>query len=112
MTVERTFAGWMRTSFAAIGIGLAFEALFGELDPPWLARVIATIFILLAAFLAITAERRACRAVARMKAHTVDAPDAPHLRYVAWAVAAGTLILAVSIWLMHNAELPSALPGG
>lgn len=110
MAVERTFAGWMRTAFAAIGIGLAFKALFGELQPPWLARVIATTFILLAAFLAITAERRACRAVGRMKSHTVDSPKAPHLRYVAWAVATGAVVLAGAIWVMRGAEsLP--IPG-
>ena len=110
MAVERTFAGWMRTAFAAIGIGLAFKALFGELDPPWLARVIATIFILLAAFLAITAERRACRAIERMKSHSIDTPGAPHLRYVAWGVAVGAVILSGSIWIMRGAEdLP--LPG-
>lgn len=106
MAVERTFAGWMRTSFAAIGIGLAFTALFGELQPPWLARFIATLFILLAAFLAMTAERRACRAVARMKSHSVDAPDAPHLRYVAWAVSAGAVVLAIAMWMMDEAAGP------
>ena len=26
MALERTFAGWMRTAFAAIGIGLGFKA--------------------------------------------------------------------------------------
>ena len=46
MAMERTFAGWMRTAFAAIGIGLAFKAVFGEFDPPWLAKAIATVFIL------------------------------------------------------------------
>ncbi|GGD40201.1 hypothetical protein GCM10010989_13000 [Croceicoccus pelagius] len=106
MAVERTFAGWIRTSFAAIGIGLAFKVLFGELDPPWLARAIATIFILLAAFLSIAAERRACRAMERMRSHSVDSPRAPHLRYVAWAVAAGSLVLAVAIWLMRDVAVP------
>lgn len=100
MAVERTFAGWIRTALAAMGIGLGFKALFGELDPPWLAKSIATVFIVLAAFLAITAERRAWYAIARMRAHTVEALDAPHLRYVAWAVAAGSAVLAVAIWLM------------
>lgn len=106
MAVERTFAGWIRTSFAAIGIGLAFKVLFGELEPPWLARAIATIFILLAAFLSIAAERRACRAMKRMRSHSVDSPQAPHLRYVAWAVAAGSLVLAVAIWLMRDVAVP------
>lgn len=106
--VERTCAGRMRTSFAAIGIGLACSALHGGLDPLWLARFIATLCILLAAFLAITAERRALRAVARLKSHPVDAPDAPHLRHVAWAVAAGSVILAVTIRLLEGAETPFA----
>lgn len=101
MAVERTFAGWIRTCFAAIGIGLAFKALFGELQPPWLAHAIATAFILLAAFLAITAERRAEHAISRMKAHSVEAPDAPHLRYVSRGVALGAVILAGAIWLMR-----------
>ena len=35
---ERTFAGWLRTAFAAIAVGIGFQALFGELDPPWLGR--------------------------------------------------------------------------
>ena len=29
---ERTFAGWLRTAFAAIGVGLGFHVIFGELD--------------------------------------------------------------------------------
>ena len=59
MAMERTFAGWMRTAFAAIGIGLGFRAVFGEFQPPWLAKAIATMFIVGGAWLAITAERRA-----------------------------------------------------
>ena len=101
MAVERTFAGWIRTSLAAIGIGLGFKALFGELQPPWLGHAIASLFILLAAFLAITAERRAEHAVGRMKAHSVEAPDAPHLRYVSRSVAAGAIVLAAAIWVMR-----------
>ena len=31
---ERTFAGWMRTSLAAIAIGVGFNALFARLEPP------------------------------------------------------------------------------
>ena len=102
MAVERTFAGWMRTAFAAIGIGIAFRALFGELDPPWLARVIATMFMVLAAMFAIGAERRACRALTRMNPHEVDSPDMPRLKWIAYAVAAGAIILAIAIWLARD----------
>lgn len=99
MAVERTFAGWIRTAFGAVGIGLAFHALFGKLDPPWIARAIATIFVLLGAFLSIIAERRACRALVRMSTHAIGAPNAPHLRWIAYVVAASALVLAAAFWL-------------
>ena len=40
---ERTFAGWARTAMAAIGIGLAFNALFKAMEPAWVAKAIATV---------------------------------------------------------------------
>jgi len=102
MAVERTFAGWMRTAFAAIGIGLAFRAVFGEFDPPWLARAIATVFIALGAIVAIGAERRARHALSRLNTHAVDAPRKPNIRWISWAVATGAAVLIVGLWLLHD----------
>mgnify|MGYP002777126438 CR=1 FL=1 len=102
MAMERTFAGWMRTAFAAIGIGLAFRALFGEFDPPWLARAIATAFIVLGGLVAFTAERRACRTIGRLSAHETDAPKPASMRWIGWSVAASALLLAAALWLLHD----------
>ena len=60
MANERTFAGWMRTAFAAIGIGIGFNALFDELEPVWVPKAVATMFILLGIALIYLAQRRAC----------------------------------------------------
>ena len=99
---ERTFAGWMRTAFAAIGIGLAFRAVFGEFDPPWLARAIATAFILLGAAVSFTAERRACKTFNRLTSHLLDAPEIPSIRWLGWGVTAGAVFLAGSLWFLHE----------
>ena len=104
MATERTFAGWMRTAFAAIGIGLAFRAVFGDFEPPWLARAIATMFVLLGAIFAITAERRACRTLARLSANTVDAPDLPGLKWIAYSVAGGAAVLIVALWVLFKGD--------
>lgn len=100
MAAERTFAGWMRTAFGAIAIGLAFRGLFGELQPEWLARVIATVFIGLAAILAVSAERRASRTFDRLQAHQAEAPQVPNLRWIAYAVAGGAIVLVVALWVI------------
>ena len=105
MAMERTFAGWMRTAFAAIGIGLGFKALFGAFDPPWLAKMIATVFILSGGWLAITAQRRACATLARLSAHKFEAISTPNFRALAYAVAAGALLLVAGLWVLNDGGL-------
>ena len=86
MAMERTFAGWIRTSFAAIGIGIAFRAMFGEMDPPWLAKVIATAFILAGAALAFSAQRQTVRTLERLHPHLLERPSTPNFRLLAYSV--------------------------
>lgn len=102
---ERTFAGWMRTAFAAIGIGLAFRAVFGAFDPPWLARAIATLFVVLGVTVAFTAERRASRTFERLSSHKVEAPEIPNLRWMSWSVIVGGILLIAGFWLLNDAEI-------
>lgn len=99
---ERTFAGWLRTAFAAIGVGIGFHVVFGEFDPPWLAKAIATLFILLGVTVAFTAERRACVSFERLSTHQVDRPETPNIRWMSWSVIVGGLALIAGLWLLHN----------
>ena len=102
MAMERTFAGWMRTAFAAIGIGLGFRALFGEWDPAWLPRLIATVFILGGGWLAITAERRACKTLERLNTHEFEAISTPNFKLMAYAIATGSVVLSVGLWILNT----------
>ena len=105
MAMERTFAGWMRTSFAAIGIGLGFKAVFGAFDPPWLAKAIATMFILAGGWLAITDERRACHTLDKLQTHKFEAISTPNFRALAYAIAAGSLVLTAGLWVLNDGAI-------
>ncbi|WP_284123703.1 YidH family protein [Parerythrobacter aestuarii] len=105
MAVERTFAGWIRTAFASIAIGLGFRALFGELQPPWLAKAIATSFILLAIWIALSAANRACTSMEKMREHAVDRPRQRQLRWIAYAVATGAGLLVLGLWVLNDGNL-------
>ncbi|MBA4765516.1 MAG: DUF202 domain-containing protein [Erythrobacter sp.] len=107
MAMERTFAGWMRTAFAAIGIGLAFKAVFGEFDPPWLAKAIATIFILAGGWLAINAQRRTYHTLKKLDSHKLDPIKQPNFRLLAYSVAFGALLLTAGLWLLNDGNLDS-----
>ncbi|EDL49093.1 YidH family protein [Erythrobacter sp. SD-21] len=105
MAMERTFAGWMRTAFAAIGIGLGFRAVFGEFEPPWLAKAVATLFIIGGGWLAITAERRACKTMARLDPHRYEGISRPNFRIMAFAVAAGSAVLTAGLWILNDGDI-------
>lgn len=104
---ERTFAGWMRTAFAAIGVGIGFHVVFGDFDPPWLARAIATLFILLGISIAWTAERRVCHIFANLSTHEIERPEKPNIRWMGWSVIVGGLTLIAGLWLLNDGGLDS-----
>lgn len=100
MANERTFAGWARTAMAAIGIGLAFNALFSAMEPTWAPKAIATLFILLGVFLIAMAERRACVVAGRLTTHAGRDMKQMNLKIIAIAIGTGALALVAGLWLL------------
>ncbi len=101
MANERTFAGWMRTGLASVGIGLGFNALFGKLDPIWLPKAIATLFIMIGIFIFWVAERKGCSVQSRLEAHKSEPIERMSMKLVAGAMGLGSAALAVSIWILN-----------
>ncbi|MBA2466760.1 MAG: DUF202 domain-containing protein [Sphingomonas sp.] len=97
---ERTFAGWLRTGYAGIGLGLAFNALFGRVEPGWVAKAIATGFLLIAIMIFVGAERRASAVFARLDTHKVQSLKISKIRIVTMASVTVTLALIAAIWLL------------
>lgn len=100
---ERTFAGWVRTGLASVGIGLGFNALFGKMEPAWLARAIATLFIIVGIGIFYLAQRNACEVLSRISPHQVQPLRGMNLRAVAFAMATGAAVLVIGIWMMEAA---------
>jgi len=101
MANERTFAGWMRTGLAAVGIGLGFNALFGKLEPLWVPKAIATLFMIIGIFIFWVAQRNGCAVQDRLNSHHAT-PVKPHnMRIVSGLMASGAIALIVAIWTMN-----------
>ena len=97
---ERTFAGWMRTSLACIAIGVGFHALFNKVDPNWLPRIVATIFLCLGVLVIMLADRRATAVMRRLDAHVVRTARQMNMRLFAAVIILGAAGLGAAIWLM------------
>ncbi len=100
MANERTFAGWFRTGYAAVGIGLGFQALFVQMDPPWVPRAIATAFLLIGIYLFVSAERRSCQVLERLHAHKAQPVRNSHLRIITMVSSAAVVALIAAMWLV------------
>ena len=97
---ERTFAGWLRTGFAAVGIGVGFNALFSRMEPDWVPKAIATAFLLAAIYIIVIAERRAAAVLSRFDEHKVAELGPMNLRVLMIVAVAATAALIAAIWLL------------
>lgn len=97
---ERTFSGWARTALATVGIGLGFHVLFEALDPPWIPKALASLFMALGVAIIWMAERRACAIQRRLSAHKIKELRGLNLRLIAWVYTVGAVSLAAAIWLL------------
>ena len=102
MAVERTMASWTSASFAAIGVGLGLHALFARIEPAWVPRLIASLFMTLGIIMVLSAEHRLCRAMARLSAHQIQPPTRRGLKLSAYGVASATLVLIAAVWLFYD----------
>ena len=107
MANERTFAGWMRTGLASVGLGLGFHALFGKLEPWWIPRLIATIFIIIGIFIFYQAQKNGCNVQQRMAAHKSEPIETQNLKLIAGLMALASTMLAIGMWIINQ---PSECP--
>ncbi|MEO0461779.1 MAG: DUF202 domain-containing protein [Pseudomonadota bacterium] len=97
---ERTFAGWMRTGLAAVGIGLAFNAVFNKIEPAWIARAIASLFVLVGIMIFYIAQRKSCRVVERMNSHEIQPIETINVQMIAGLMALASASLLLAIWFL------------
>lgn len=97
---ERTFAGWGRTSFASIGLGLGFQALFKSAEPAWVPKAVSTLFILLGMLLIFLAARRANRLLRERSSNNVELTSRKIFNFMATCIVVGGMVLAACIWFL------------
>jgi len=100
---ERTFAGWLRTSLAAIGIGVGFHALFQQMEPGWVPRTLATLLVGIGIVIVIAAERRAALILSRLNPHVVARARPMNLKIITIGVVLIGAALMAALWLLRPA---------
>lgn len=97
---ERTFAGWMRTGMAALGLAVGLKAVFGDFDPKWLAKSVATIFVAAAIIIFWSAAVKSRQAQRRLSSHKTAPQGAGRMFALASIMTIGAASIGVVLWLL------------
>lgn len=97
---ERTFAGWMRTGMASLAIAVGLKAVFGDFDPTWLAKSVATIFILAAVLIFWLAARQSRKAQDRIDSHSAAPQPPKHMELLATILSIGAISTGAILWFL------------
>lgn len=96
---ERTYAGWMRTGLACVGVGLGFRALLRTFEPVWIAKIVATAFIVAGTLIIWFAWRRASQVLASLENHTVPTLPMAKMGWLSGCLITASLALAAVLWM-------------
>ncbi|SFS05085.1 YidH family protein [Yoonia litorea] len=97
---ERTFASWMRTGMACIGVALGLRAVFSATDYPLIAKGVAELFILTALLIFVSAVRRSYVAQKRIDDHDASAQSHKNMVVTAALMALGAIATGAILWLL------------
>ncbi|MCQ8186569.1 DUF202 domain-containing protein [Parvularcula maris] len=99
---ERTFAAWARTAMASTALGLGFHAVVQKLEPTWLAKAGASLFILIGIGILAIAQANAKKVGERLDTHGVEALRQSRFRLIAAALATACFGVLVIIWMLKG----------
>jgi putative membrane protein len=97
---ERTFAGWIRTGMASLVVALGLRAVFGDFEPTWAAKAVASIFIVAAIFIFWTAHRQATKTLRRLTEHHAEALPNDRMRVLAIILSVGSVAIGGVLWAL------------
>ena len=100
MANERTFSSWTGGGMGAIGLALAFKAVFGTFEPVWLAKAVATVPLLAAFFLFLSAQKKACATLDRLTERKVEATGKRSYQIISFLMCLTALGTAFILWTL------------
>lgn len=95
---ERTFASWMGTGLGAVAIAIGLKAVFGATDPTWVAKLVASMFLVVAIIIYWMAQRQATKTLERISEHDAESLPSKSFTKLAWAMTIATLATGGVLW--------------
>lgn len=100
MANERTFASWIGTGLGAIGVAIGLQAVFGEFDPTWAAKAVASMFIVIAIVIFWSARKQAIKTFRRLNENTAEAKPSRSYTLLSIIMTIAAIGTGAILWLL------------
>lgn len=98
MANERTFNSWMGTGLGSVGVAIALKAVFGEFDPTWAAKLVASLFLLTAIVIFWAARRQAHKTLDRLSENDACSMPTKNFTLITSVMTVATLATGAVLW--------------
>ncbi|WP_338550133.1 YidH family protein [Roseovarius phycicola] len=98
MANERTFSAWMGTGLGAVGVAIGLKAVFGAFEPTWAAKMVASLFLLIAILIYWSARTQARKTLMRLKEKDAEPMPVRNFTLLATVMTIATLATGAILW--------------
>lgn len=98
MANERTFNSWVGLGLGVIAVAIGLQAVFGDFEPTWAAKLVASFFILIAIVIFWSAERQAGKTLKRLNDTAADPVSSKNFRLLAILLSIAAVATGVILW--------------
>ncbi|MBO6814171.1 MAG: DUF202 domain-containing protein [Rhizobiaceae bacterium] len=97
---ERTFLSWVGCGIGSLGLAVGLQAVFGETEPTWMAKLVATIFVLIGIMLSLVGYSKYCDTNNRLSANTAEQVGKRRLTLIVAVFCVGALGVGFVLWML------------
>lgn len=96
---ERTFSSRMGFALGSLGVALGSQSVFKDVEPTWLAKLGASIFVILAVYVAILNYLSCEKMLKRLNSHSAEPSSRSDLKVVTALMCVGAAFTALVLWV-------------
>lgn len=97
---ERSFNSWIGTSLGSLGLAVGLQAVFGETEPTWIAKVTATIFVMIGILLSIIGYRKSVATDKKLKSYNASGTQHYQLLIISTSMCVGAVCIGAILWTL------------
>lgn len=97
---ERTFSSRMGLALGSLGLAVGLQGVFGETEPTWLAKLAASIFVLIAIMVAIGGYKNSKKMLKRLNTYRAEPASSVSLLIIASLIGMGAFMIGIILWLI------------